>query len=94
MSVNKVRTQIYLERNNYEWLKKRSTGTNISISQQIREAIARYVVDESREEEIPVLSETDPIWDLIGAGDSGLGDLSINHDHYLYGIDKQAEDSA
>lgn len=29
------------------------------------------------------LSEEDPIWKLVGAGNSGLKDVSARHDHYL-----------
>jgi hypothetical protein len=27
--------------------------------------------------------------DLIGSVETGLGDLAINHDHYLHGVPKQ-----
>lgn len=29
------------------------------------------------------LSKEDPIWKLVGAGDSGLKDVAAKHDHYL-----------
>ena len=29
------------------------------------------------------LGGDDPIWDLVGAGESGLGDVSAGHDRYL-----------
>jgi AbrB family looped-hinge helix DNA binding protein len=29
------------------------------------------------------LGDDDPIWDLVGAADSGLGDVSSDHDRYL-----------
>ena len=29
------------------------------------------------------LSDEDPIWGLLGVGDSGLGDVAANHDRYL-----------
>jgi len=34
-------------------------------------------------EPIQPLSTEDPIWKLIGAGESGLHDVSINHDRHL-----------
>lgn len=32
---------------------------------------------------IKPLSEEDPIWKLVGIGDSGLKDVAANHDRYL-----------
>lgn len=32
---------------------------------------------------IKPLSNDDPIWKLVGAGDSGLQDVAARHDHYL-----------
>lgn len=29
------------------------------------------------------LGREDPIWDLVGAGDSGRGDVGVNHDRHL-----------
>lgn len=29
------------------------------------------------------LGSDDPIWDLVGAGESGAGDVSANHDRHL-----------
>jgi AbrB family looped-hinge helix DNA binding protein len=29
------------------------------------------------------LGADDPIWDLVGAGESGAGDVSTAHDHHL-----------
>ncbi|NLY75494.1 MAG: AbrB/MazE/SpoVT family DNA-binding domain-containing protein [Firmicutes bacterium] len=34
-------------------------------------------------EPIQPLSPEDPIWKLIGAGESGYSDVSTNHDRYL-----------
>lgn len=32
----------------------------------------------------------DPIYNIKPSGESGLGDLATNHDHYLYGAKKRA----
>jgi hypothetical protein len=29
--------------------------------------------------------ENDPLWDIVGLGESGVGDVSAEHDKYLYG---------
>ncbi len=34
-------------------------------------------------EPVRSLSAEDPIWQLVGAGASGLEDVSVNHDRYL-----------
>lgn len=34
-------------------------------------------------EPVRPLDENDPIWKLIGIGESGLGDVAENHDRYL-----------
>ena len=92
MSENKIRTQIYLDPTSYEWLKSRAEREHVSIGHQIREAVARYVVEEEAAKELPTLAEDDPVWQLIGMGDSGVGDLSENHDHYLYGAPRRIDD--
>lgn len=93
MSENKVRTQIYLDRESYEWLKTRSERNDLSIGHQIREAVARYVVEQNAATELPTLNEDDAIWGLIGMGESEQGDLAENHNHYLYGAPKLDEDA-
>lgn len=34
-------------------------------------------------ESLRPLSPEDPIWKMVGAGESGLSDVSMNHDRYL-----------
>jgi len=76
-----VRTQVYIPRDIYEELRKRSESTGITIAEQIRQALREYL---EREEGV-VLREDDPIWNIVGAISTGDGDLSIHHDRYLYG---------
>jgi AbrB family looped-hinge helix DNA binding protein len=47
--------------------------------------------DEARIKKINIvapLSKEDPMWEMVGAGNSGYKDVSVNHDQYL------AEDEA
>ena len=75
-----VRTQVYIPRDLYEELRKRSESTGIAIAEQIRQALREYL---EREEGV-VLREDDPIWNIVGAISTGDGDLSIHHDRYLF----------
>lgn len=67
----------------------------MTIPQSVREALGLkagdYLTVLVEEDEIrlkkvqPVkpLSKEDPIWKLVGAGNSGLRDVALKHDHYL-----------
>lgn len=67
----------------------------MTIPLYVREALGLKAGDYLRivfdEEEIRIkrvqmlqpLSEDDPIWKLIGAGNSGKKDIAARHDHYL-----------
>ncbi len=79
----KIRTQLYLDVEQKKVLEGRSRATGKSVGQLIREA-----VDEIYKLRRPLnksLSEDDPIWDYIGAGQSKEKHISTHSDHYLYG---------
>lgn len=82
-----VRTQVYLPRDVYEWLKQRADKQGTTMALQIREALAEYVIDHQPEKEVPILREDDPIWELIGMVGSGVTDGAENHDKYIYARD-------
>lgn len=88
MSENMVRTQVYLPREMYDRLQKRAGKQNLTLAVQIREALVDYL-ERSEAADEPILRADDPIFSMIGMFDSGLGDLSVNHDHYLYGAPKR-----
>ncbi len=92
MSEKMVRTQVYLPQSIYAKLKKRADDEKLTMATQIREALAQYVVEtESRRPKgIP---DDDPLWDLIGIGNSGLTDASVNHDKYIYVRDWDPEEA-
>ena len=75
---NMRRTQILLEEEQYEELKKESLTTGESLSAIIRSCVAQHL-DAARQ---------DPLLDLVGsikqAGDPAPPDLGERHDHYLY----------
>jgi hypothetical protein len=88
MRENMVRTQVYLSRDIYRRLQARAEKQGLTLAVQIREALEDYVERVESEADDGILHADDPIFQMIGMADSGLGDLSVNHDHYLYGAPK------
>jgi hypothetical protein len=86
-----VRTQVYLPREIYKKLQQRAEKYDLTLAVQIRTALEDYLDRAETEEDDGILRADDPIFKMIGMFDSGLGDLSINHDHYLYGAPKVEE---
>lgn len=91
MSENMVRTQVYLPRDMYDRLQQRAGKQNLTLAVQIREALEDYLERMESQADDGILHADDPIFQMIGMFDSGLGDLSVNHDHYLYGARKREE---
>ncbi len=93
MDEKMVRTQVYLPRDIYDQLKQRADDEGITMAHQIREALTQYVVEAQQEEDnVPVLTKDDPIWDMIGMCKSGITDGSYNHDKYIYVRDWDMDD--
>jgi len=90
MAEKMVRTQVYLPRDIYEALKAHASDKGVTMATQIREALAQYVVVK-KPEEGHILTDDDPIWDLIGIGEGGPPDGSVNHDKYIYTRDWDPE---
>ncbi|HLF27582.1 MAG TPA: ribbon-helix-helix domain-containing protein [Anaerolineae bacterium] len=91
MRENMVRTQVYLPRKIHEQLQARAEKQGLTLAVQIREALADYIERVAAEADDGILHADDPIFKMIGMFDSGLGDLSINHDHYLYGAPRRED---
>jgi|SRR3990172_2754839 len=89
MRENMVRTQVYLPRKIYDKLQARAEKQGLTLAVQIREALEDYIEDVEAEADDGILHADDPIFRLIGAASSKEGDLSVNHDHYLYGWPKR-----
>lgn len=67
--------QIYLRTDQLEALRQLAQQQDVSVAALVRQGVDQLLLS------IPV--EDDPLMDIIGLGDSGLDDLSINHDAYL-----------
>lgn len=78
--LSEKRTQVYFPKEVYRRIEEKAKKESKSSAAVIREAVERYL-----EEERDIDWENDSIFKLAGLGDSGLGDLSVNHDKYLYG---------
>lgn len=91
MADNMVRTQVYLPRHIYQKLQARAERQGLTLAVQIREALENYIERVETEVDDGILHADDPIFQMIGMFDSGLGDLSVNHDYYLYGAPKREE---
>ncbi len=93
MSSNMVRTQVYLPRDIYDKLQKRAEDQGITMAHQIREALKDYIARVELEEGgEPIWSPDDPIFQMLGMFDSGLGDLALHHDEYLYSTKRIEKD--
>jgi len=87
MSVAEKRTQVYFPIDLYKKVEKRAKKEFRSSAAIIREAVAQYL---EQDEEKEIDWENDPFVKAVGFVKSGVGDLSVNHDFYLYGMRKKA----
>jgi len=67
--------QVYLRRDQAEALRAVAERRSVSMAELVRQGVDRILA------EVPV--EEDPLWDIVGLFDSGLGDLAEKHDEYL-----------
>lgn len=92
MTENMVRTQVYLPRHIYDQIKARAEREGITMAHQIREALVEYVTgSQENEDQIPILTAENPIWDIIGMCKEGPEDGSSNHDQFIYTRDWDPE---
>lgn len=85
MAVSEKRTQVYFPLELYRKVEKKARRESKSMASVVREAVEKYVAEEEKE----IDWENDPFFKLVGIVKSGVRDLSINHDHYLYGAKKK-----
>ena len=79
--------QILLDPEAKKMLEDEAKIREISVSQVIREAVELYgkeKIDTEKE-----LEDQDPLWDIVRIVSTGKTDLSLEHDHYLYGSKKR-----
>ena len=73
--------QIYLRQDQMAALRQIAEKRGVSIAELVREGVDHLLVS------LPV--EDDPLLDIVGLGDSGLGDMAEKHDEYLADLENE-----
>lgn len=82
-----ITTNIRLSPEMHKKLKYRAIDKGKSLSEVVREAISRYLGEESltkEQEKALARSQSSVLQRLAGLGESGVNDLGTHHDKYLY----------
>ena len=79
------RTQMYFPLSLFKDLQSIAQQEHASVAELVRRAAQKYLEDYHEK----INWKNDPLWNIIGSGKSHIGDLSTEHDHYLYGISKK-----
>ncbi len=74
------RTQMYLPEDVLRELKRRAAEEKTTIAGIVRSAVSEFLGKNREKNWLE-----DPLWKMVGASSSKEGDLSVNHDKYLYG---------
>lgn len=84
-----TRTQIYLTEEQRRQIQRLAEAQHKTMAQVIREAVEEYVIKQMDTENLRKASvnPTDPLWDIIGLGASGITDGSVHHDRDIYDED-------
>ena len=67
--------QVYLRQDQIESLRSEAKRRGVSLAELVREGVDHVL------QEAPV--EENPLWNIVGIMDSGVGNLAENHDQYL-----------
>lgn len=81
------RTQMYFPVSLFEELQRIAQREHVSVAEVVRRAIREFMDQYHKRLDW----KNDSLWGIIGAEKSDLKDLSIHHDHYLYGFPKKRE---
>ncbi len=74
-TLTKKPLQVYLRQEQLDALRGLSEKQHVSLAELVRQAVDRLLA------ETPV--EEDPLWDIVGLGASGVGNIAEAHDQYL-----------
>jgi hypothetical protein len=77
-----VRKQVYLTAEQDEKIRRLAAGQRRPEAELIRDALDQMLESASAAR---ARFDKDPLWDIVGIGRSGRGDVSANVDAYLYG---------
>jgi hypothetical protein len=82
----KVRTQLYLTREQRRVLRELARSTGKSSGELVREALEEVYL--KRRVSPAPLAASDSIWELVGKAEPAESDISERHDDYLYNRDQ------
>ncbi len=82
---NLHRTQIYIEEEQIRQLKLEAEKEHLAVSELIRRAIGRFLKIKARS----VNWDSDPLAKAVGKIKLRGTNISVDHDHYLYGERKR-----
>ena len=85
---DKLNAQISLSAAQKDALINELQKRKLSLNQLLDNLVQEFLKHNTISEEGAILTEDDPIWQIVGAGKSDVTDGSINHDHYIYGTPK------
>lgn len=74
------RTQMYFPEDVLMKLKSKADEEQTTVSEIVRNAVADFLKKKKDKD-----WTDDPLWNMVGSSSSKDGDLSVNHDKYLYG---------
>ena len=93
MAGHMVLTQVYLPQATYDDLVERAKEQGLTMASQIRAALDEYLQRTQGDDEGAILRPDDPLFTMMGIFDSGVDDVAVNHDYYLYGMPKREPQS-
>lgn len=70
----------------YEFLLRKAVRQHTTVEEIIRAQIERLIL---RERDMVYENIHDPFYRKTSLQKSGLDDFGLNHDHYLYGVDRR-----
>ena len=85
--VSEKRTQVYFPNEVYRKIQKQAREEDKSSAQIIREAVDKFLEEKNR----AIDWQNDPFFQAVGILESEAGDLSENHDAYVYGKRKRSK---
>lgn len=81
--LSEKRTQVYFPEKLLRDVQRRAKAESKSVAAVVREAVQKHLAEKE------IDWDNDPFIKAAGLFTSDTGDLSINHDHYLYGAKKK-----
>ncbi|MCA9871947.1 MAG: ribbon-helix-helix protein, CopG family [Caldilineae bacterium] len=74
-TMTKAPLQVYLRQDQMDSLRSLAKRQGVSLAELVRQGVDQLLISS------PIAN--DPLWDVVGLGQSEAGDLAANHDRYL-----------